>query len=119
MRWTEHGAHMGKKRGSYRVLVGKLEGKRPLGMCRHRWEDNIKRSLQEVGREAWSGFIWFRIWRGDRLLLTYLRTYFFYLFNPSTWGHSPKDIEHVKNSCNIYKAKYIQCVKKKNNQNFT
>ena len=40
----------------------------------------------------------------------------FFLFHPSTWGHSPKDIEHVKNSCNIYKAKYIQWVKKKNNK---
>ena len=45
-----------------------------------------------------------------------LLTYFCYSFNPSTWGYSPKDIEHVKNSCNIYKAKYVQCVKKKNNQ---
>jgi hypothetical protein len=36
---------MGKKRGVYRVLVGKLEGKRPLGRPRHRWEDNIKMDL--------------------------------------------------------------------------
>jgi hypothetical protein len=34
----------------YRVLVGKPEGKRPLGRLRHRWEDNIKMDLQEVGR---------------------------------------------------------------------
>jgi hypothetical protein len=59
---------MGKKRGAYRVLVGKPEGKRPLGMCRHRWEDNIKIGLQEVGREAWTGFIWPRMGGGDRLL---------------------------------------------------
>jgi len=61
-------AHMGKKRGAYRVLVGKPGGKRPLGMCRHRWEDNIKIGLQKVGREAWTGFIWPRTGRGDRLL---------------------------------------------------
>ena len=41
--------HLGEKRGVYRVLVGKLEGKRPLGRTRHRWEDNIKMDLQEVG----------------------------------------------------------------------
>jgi len=40
---------MGEKRGVYRVLVGKPEGKRPLGRPRHRWEDNIKMDLQEVG----------------------------------------------------------------------
>jgi hypothetical protein len=68
MRWTGHGTHVGKKRGAYKVLVGKPEGKRPLGMCRHRWEDNIKLGLQGVGRETWTGFIWLRIGRGDRLL---------------------------------------------------
>ena len=36
-----HVAHMGESRGEYRVLVGKPEGKRPLGRLRHRWEDNI------------------------------------------------------------------------------
>jgi len=40
---------MGERRGEYRVLVGKPEGKRPLGRPRHRWEDNIKVNLQEVG----------------------------------------------------------------------
>ena len=40
---------MGKRRGMYRVLVGKPEGKRPLGRPRCRWEDNIKMDLQEVG----------------------------------------------------------------------
>jgi hypothetical protein len=37
------------KRGAYRVLVGRPEGRRPLGRLRHRWEDNIKMDLQEVG----------------------------------------------------------------------
>jgi len=40
---------MGQRRGVYRVLVGKPEKKRPLGRPRHRWEDNIKMDLQEVG----------------------------------------------------------------------
>jgi hypothetical protein len=39
----------GERRDIYRVLVRKLEGKRPLGRSRHRWEDNIKLDLQEVG----------------------------------------------------------------------
>ena len=40
---------MGERRGVYRVLVGKPEGKRPLGRPRRRWEDDIKKDLQEVG----------------------------------------------------------------------
>ena len=42
-------AHMGEGRGVHRVLVGKPEGKRPLGRPRCRWEDNIKMDLQDVG----------------------------------------------------------------------
>ena len=42
-------ARMGGRKGVYRVLVGKPEGKRPLGRPRRRWEDNIKMDLQEVG----------------------------------------------------------------------
>ena len=48
MRWAEHVARMGGSRGVYRVLVGKSEGKRPLGRPRRRWEDNIKMDLQEM-----------------------------------------------------------------------
>ena len=48
MRWAGHVACMGKGRGVHRVLVGKPEGKRPLGRPRQRWEDNIKMDLQEV-----------------------------------------------------------------------
>jgi len=40
---------MGESRGVYRILVGKPEGKRPLGRPRHSWEDNIKMDIQEVG----------------------------------------------------------------------
>ena len=49
MRWAGQVARMGKKRGVYRVLVGKPERKRPLGRPRRRWEDTIKMDLQEVG----------------------------------------------------------------------
>ena len=49
MRWAGHMAHMGEERRVYRVLVGKPEGKRPLGRPRHRWVDNIRMDLQEVG----------------------------------------------------------------------
>ena len=49
MRWTGHVARMGVERGVYMVLVGKPEGKRPLGRPRRRWVDNIRMDLQEVG----------------------------------------------------------------------
>ena len=49
MRWAGHVSRMGEGRGVHRVLVGKPEGKRPLGRPRHRWEDNIKMDLREVG----------------------------------------------------------------------
>ena len=48
MRWAGHVARMGEERGVYRVLVGKLKGKRPLGRPRYRWVD-ITMDLQEVG----------------------------------------------------------------------
>jgi hypothetical protein len=48
MRWAGHVARMGERRSVCRVLVGKLEGKKPLGRPRHRWEDNIKMDLKEV-----------------------------------------------------------------------
>jgi len=49
MRWAGHVAGMGDGRDVHRVLVGKPEGNRPLGRPRHRWEDNIKMDLREVG----------------------------------------------------------------------
>ena len=49
MRWVGHIAHMWERKVAYRVLVGNPEGKRTLGRPRHRWEDNIKMDLQEVG----------------------------------------------------------------------
>ena len=49
MRWMGHVTRVGERRRAYRVLVGKPEGKKPLGSPRCRWEDNIKMDLQEVG----------------------------------------------------------------------
>ena len=49
MRWASHVARMGERRGVYRVLMRKSEGKRPLGRPRRRWEDDIKMALHEVG----------------------------------------------------------------------
>jgi hypothetical protein len=59
---------MGEVRGVYRVLVGKPEGKRPLGRPRRRWEDNVRMDLQEVGCGVRTGLGWLRIGiRGGRL----------------------------------------------------
>ena len=57
MRWAEHVARMEEGRGMHKVLVGKPEGKRPLGRPRRRWEDHNKMDLQEVGRGCgnWMG----------------------------------------------------------------
>jgi hypothetical protein len=52
MRWAGHMARMGEGSGVYRVLVGRPEDKRPLGRLRHRWEDNIKTDLREVGMDG-------------------------------------------------------------------
>jgi hypothetical protein len=59
-----------ERTGAFRGLVGKPEGKRPLGLPRLRWEDNIKMDQQEVGMGmgAWTGLIWLRIGTGGGLL---------------------------------------------------
>jgi hypothetical protein len=58
MRWAGHVARMGEGRGVYRVLVGRPEGKRPLGRPRRRWEGKIKRDLREIGID---GANWIRL----------------------------------------------------------
>ena len=56
MRWVGHVARMGEERRAYRALVGKPEGKRPVGRPRRRWVDNIRLDLQEVGCGCmWTG----------------------------------------------------------------
>ena len=68
MRCVEHVARMGAGRGVYRVLVGKPEGRRPLGRPKLRLEDNIKMDLQEVGYGVWIGLSWLSIGIGSRHL---------------------------------------------------
>jgi hypothetical protein len=55
MRWAGHVARMGEMRNAYRILVGKPEGKRPLGRPRRRWVNNIKMERREIG---WDGMDW-------------------------------------------------------------
>ena len=62
LRWAGHVALMEQSRNAHRVLVGKPEGKRPLGKPRHRWEDNIKMDLREVvdlaeDRDQWRAYV--------------------------------------------------------------
>jgi hypothetical protein len=51
MRWAGHVARMVEVRGAYNILIGRPEGRRPLGRPRRRWEDNIKMDLREIGFE--------------------------------------------------------------------
>jgi hypothetical protein len=60
MRWAGHVALTRECRVVYRVLVRKPEGKSPLVTPRHRWEDNIKINLHEVGWGAWTGLTWLK-----------------------------------------------------------
>jgi hypothetical protein len=64
-------ARMGEKRNVYRLLVGKPEGKRPLGRPRRRWIDNIKMDLLEIRLECCgTGLVWLRIGTGRDFLGT-------------------------------------------------
>jgi hypothetical protein len=69
MRWAWNAVGMGGEERCTQGFVGKPEGKRPLGRPRSRWEDNIKRDLQEVGCGTWKGSIWLRIGTGGQHLL--------------------------------------------------
>jgi hypothetical protein len=57
MRWAGHVARMGETKNAYMILVGKPEGKRPLGRPRRRWVDNIKMDLGEIGVEGGTVFV--------------------------------------------------------------
>jgi len=61
--WNGQAAHMREKRGIYRVLVRKPEGKTSLERFRRRWEDNVKMHFQEVECGVWTGSSWLRIGR--------------------------------------------------------
>jgi hypothetical protein len=68
MRWAGHVAFMGEDRKVYKVLIGKPEGKRPLGRPKCRWEDEIRIDLKENGWRVWSGYSWLMIGAGIKLL---------------------------------------------------
>ena len=63
-RWAGHVAHMGEERGVYRVLMGKPEGRRPLGRPRHRWVGNIRMIFRRWDVGMWTGLGWPRIETG-------------------------------------------------------
>jgi hypothetical protein len=62
--WAENVTRMGERRGAHRSIVGKPEGKRPLGRSRRKWDDNIMTDLQEVCWGARNGLIWHKIEAG-------------------------------------------------------
>jgi hypothetical protein len=68
MRWVGNVARMREERISYRLLVGKPEGKRPQGRPRHMWVDNIKMNLKEIGSDGVDWMIWLRIVTSGGLL---------------------------------------------------
>jgi hypothetical protein len=68
MRWAEHVARMGKRRGTFMILVWRPEGRRLFGRPSRKWEDNIKMDLQEVGCGIWAGLSWPRIGTGGGYL---------------------------------------------------
>jgi hypothetical protein len=68
MKWAGHMARMGEVRGAYNILVGRPEGRRPLGRPRRRREDNIKMDLGEIGFGDVDWIIWLRIGTGGELL---------------------------------------------------
>jgi hypothetical protein len=68
MRWAGNVAFMGEKGNTCRILVGKPEGKRQLGRRRHRWVDNIKMDLREMGWVGLDWIVWLRTGINGRLL---------------------------------------------------
>jgi hypothetical protein len=68
MRWAEHMSCMEGERKVYKVLVGKPEGKRPLGRPRRRWEDVVRIDLRVIDLGVWIGFDWLRTETGGGLL---------------------------------------------------
>jgi hypothetical protein len=67
-RWAGNVAFMGEKRNTCRILVGRPEGKRPLGRPRHRWVDSIKMDLREIGWGGMDWIAWLRIGTSGGLL---------------------------------------------------
>jgi hypothetical protein len=88
MRWAGYGGRIGKKRNAYRISLGKPQGKRPLGRPRHRWLDNIKMDLREIG---WGGTDW--------IDLAEDRDQWGALVNTVMYLQVPKNVGKFLNSC--------------------
>jgi hypothetical protein len=71
IKWAGHVTRMGEGRGVYRVLVGRPDGKRPLGRPRRRWEDNIKMDLRKIGID---GSNWIQLAQDGVQWRTFLNT---------------------------------------------
>jgi hypothetical protein len=69
IRWAGHVARVREERKVYKVLMGKPEGKRPLGRPRRRWEDGISMDLREIGLRVWIGLDWLRTGTGGRAVV--------------------------------------------------
>ena len=85
MRWAGHVARLGEKRGVYRVLVGKPEGKRLLGKPRRRWEGILKWILRKWARGPWTGLICLRIGTGGGHFWMLQRTFGFHKMREISW----------------------------------
>jgi hypothetical protein len=68
MKWAVHVARIGARRGAYRILVGRHDGKRPLGRHAHRREDNPNLDIQGVRGGGWTGLIWLRLGTGSGIV---------------------------------------------------
>jgi hypothetical protein len=84
MRWAGHVARMGEKRNAYSLLVGKPEGRRPLGSLRRRWADNITMDLGGCDWVICTGLVWLRIGTGGELL--WIR-YWNFGFHEMLWNY--------------------------------
>jgi hypothetical protein len=68
VRWAGNVARIGERRNAYRILVGKPEGRRPLGRPMGRWVDNLKMDLKRLDGMVWTGSIWLRTGTSGELL---------------------------------------------------
>jgi hypothetical protein len=86
MRWPGHVARKGEKRNAYRILVGKPEGKRPLGRPRRMWVGNIKIDLRQIG---WDGMDWINpVQYRDQFITAFTRALHWFL----SWARSTHSI---------------------------
>jgi hypothetical protein len=102
----------GEGRGVCRILVGRPEGRKPLGRPRHRWEDYIKMDLQEVGWGVWTGLSWLRIGTGWFVVWFGLVKYSTFILKSVYWHLMEYKVVHVcfhvwwNSSCKMWHIRY-------------